>query len=225
MPIFDWIKSHVGQSVMIALLLPIFGWAWSTNTRTIEHGVLLQTNERRIDAIASVLPEMRVRVANEVINRPNAATILTLKNYTPNQNASVFVVGMLGEQNDNMRLFSFHGKPRGTAETILIGSIASADKDYFSFKELEELSLSVKRPIFSPSDRINPYTSFTLQVDSSTIGGLLSKNGFEEECEIEIGQSQASSWAELMSVLNVDSHAPFGPSFDEKLKACLGDDR
>lgn len=162
----DWIQLLVGTVILGAI-------AWLGNTVYGLNGSLTTVSERlsftseRVERIANVIPEMRLRIAREEVAKPATLAVVTTKPTQASNGQWYASVHVINSEDNKKSTFTVNLDHEGDKAPLysVIGSIHSLDSSAPSFANLYTWSADLNQPSTVPS-YLEPQASFVLRTAS-----------------------------------------------------------
>lgn len=200
MKIEYWLQMILGTAILGTLgffgvnLFDIKGTLGSVETK-------VDTNAVRVNRIAEILPEMKVRVAWEEINFPIKGFITTSMPQKLDNNEWLTRVAVYDHANNEMKVFSMQldENHKNLVGYAVAGKLRSEYPYDASFEELAEHSASLKEAVTIP-EHIDATTSFIIRTGSASEYEAFLANYAKEEPE-SVEFAEVGSWKELSGKL------------------------
>ncbi|MGJ0534794.1 MAG: hypothetical protein ACR65W_16280 [Methylocystis sp.] len=166
MPIMKIVKAHTPEAVVIAISVFSIALIWLLSAVHTMNATLTAvdvktagTNQRvddtnlRIDRIAAVLPDVRIKIAHEEISKPIQAAIVVTEPSEISAGNWVTAIHLLETAKQKRRTYfvPVKGPNDNTAAYLASGAAVSLDSDSISFETLSSLSADAGEPTFAPT--------------------------------------------------------------------------
>jgi hypothetical protein len=152
MKIDKWIEILVGTIIIGVLLLLLNQVFDMKGTLGTVDSKITSTSER-VERIASVLPDLRIKIAMEEVNKPIQAAVFTtepFKNNLGNWITTVNVIDSIKGESQTY-LVKLKGQDDKSVACLVRGSILEFETDAVSFLEFERFSADIGKPVYAPS--------------------------------------------------------------------------
>lgn len=155
---------------------------------------------QRLDRIASVLPDIRVRIAQEELSKAIQLAVISTKPVEVSQGEWISAVHVL--DTENRRLTTYRVKLQGPnddrAMVLVTGSVFQSDDRAVPFSKLQEWSTEAKNPVLLPG-YIEMSSSYILRTDPRMYARLLAVT--QAEPQQHPLQADVTTWSTLAQVL------------------------
>lgn len=224
MPLMKIVRAHTPEAVVIAIsvftaaLLWLLYSVYTMNANLSAIGVKVDetttgTNKRvddtneRIDRIVAIIPDVRIKLAQEEISKPIRAAVVVTEPSEASPGKWVAAVHLLETTQQRRRTYvvSLNGPGDKSVAYLASGAAAAFDSDAISFKNLSALSSDLGKPAIAPNfvvstnslalRRMSPKLQKALEEAlKSHEGTLAAKDGAIA--------SRTTSWERLSAELN-----------------------
>lgn len=196
------------EIVLGSLILTALGWI-AVQTYDLKGSVsamdsTLNNTAQRVDRIADALPDVKVRVAYEEINRQYEGALVTTKPIETLPDEWASFVHYFDSIDESWFTFKvpLEGQDDDTLKYWMAGIAATSDLHSVSFKELEAMSVEIKQPVVVPSyvdqDASFFWSESSTWLDEAMLESLLSSSEKLQHAGIPLETIQ---WEEMIGEL------------------------
>ena len=163
----------------------------------------IYNTSERVDKIAEVLPDIRVKVASEELMLPYSMALITTKPVTVTHETRIVRVYLLDTEHNKKETYSitFSDPDSLSFNYRLSGKVLTSNSKPISFRELKTMSYDVGQPVSLPL-YVDDRFSFILRKNDPELRVWLSQNA-NKESTVHI--ENISDWYELTADLNENS--------------------
>ncbi len=188
-----WLELLVGGIILVGL-------AWLL-TQVFDMKGTVTATAQRTERIASALPGIGVRIAQEELSKPIQLAVISTKPVEVTQGEWVSAVHVLDTGNARMTTYrlKLQGANDNRAKLLVTGSVFLSDDRAVSFSQLEGWSLDVEKPVALPG-YIDISSSYVLRADPVKYARTLEALGAAPQTHPL--EANANTWSALARVLN-----------------------
>jgi hypothetical protein len=175
-----WAELLVG-AILIPFIAAIFAIVWTMRGDLSKVDGTLDSVVHRVNRIAEVLPDLRVRLAYEEINKTPKTLILSTTPYKKGD-AWTVTLNIVDTTNGAKKIYSLQEINQKQAKFAVAGLVYSIDATANSFTDMEKYSVDVKQAKFAPSI-VEKSSSFVSYREPEEIAANLKILGYQPQEE------------------------------------------
>jgi hypothetical protein len=187
--------------VLIPLIATILAIGWSMRGALSKIDGTLNGVVTRVDHIAEAIPDLKVKLAYESIEKPFKTLILTGQTYTEG-NTLLVPVNIINTSSGNKSIYTAELRDNSDQNALyaLSGAVESVDHKAVSLEEMEAYSLETKQSKFAP-DNIEKGYSFVVYKDASGVENKLKKAGYHKKASGKAPALAIWNWSAVVDAL------------------------